>query len=88
MFDRNRAALNTIYSRALRSDPTLAGTVVLRLTISPDGAVTACEVVSSELEDEGLERRLVLRVRQFAFEDRTGAVAETTVTYPIDFFPG
>lgn len=86
VFDENRAALNTLYRRALRNDPTLRGTVVLRLVILPSGVVADCEIVSSELRDADLERRLVARVRQFDFGARD--VAVTTTTYPIDFFPG
>ena len=86
VFDENRAALNTLYRRALRNDPSLRGTVVLRLTILPSGQVADCEIVSSELGDAELERRLVARVRQFDFGARE--VAVTTTTYPIDFFPG
>lgn len=86
VFDENRAALNTLYRRALRNDPTLRGTVVLRLVILPSGMVADCEIVSSELRDAELERRLVARVRQFDFGARD--VAVTTTTYPIDFFPG
>lgn len=86
VFDENRAALNTLYRRALRNEPGLRGTVVLRLTILPSGVVAECEIVSSELGDAELERRLVARVRQFDFGARE--VAVTTTTYPIDFFPG
>lgn len=86
VFDESRAALNTLYRRALRADPTLQGTVVLRLTILPSGAVADCEIVSSELRDPVLERRLLARVRQLDFGEAEAAV--TTTLYPIDFFPG
>ncbi len=85
VFDRNKGAIYALYSRALRSDPTLQGRVVLQLTIAPDGTVTDCEVVSSELGDRELERRLVQRVLMFQFEDRD--VAPVTTTKPIEFFP-
>lgn len=87
VFDQQRAALNTLYNRALRNNPTLAGTVVLKLVILPSGEVADCSIVSSELGDADLERRLVARVRQFDFGARRD-VAVTTITYPIDFFPG
>lgn len=86
VFDQNKGALNAIYNRALRANPALAGKVVLRLTIAPGGEVTECEVVSSELGDPELERRLVARILLFGFGAKD--VAATTVTYPIDFFPG
>jgi hypothetical protein len=74
-----------LYSRALRRDPTLQGKLVLKLTIEPSGAVSACEVVSSELADDELLQKLVARVRMFRFQDKD--VATVTTTKPIDFFP-
>jgi TonB family protein len=85
VFDRNKGAIFALYNRALRIDPTLEGKLVLRLTISPNGEVTACEVVSSELGDPDLERKLVQRVMLFRFDSKD--VEPVTTTKPIDFFP-
>jgi TonB family protein len=85
VFDRNKSAIYALYSRALRDKPTLQGKVVLEVTIAPSGEVTACQVVSSELNDPELERKLVARVRMFRFENRD--VATITTTKPIEFFP-
>lgn len=85
IFDRNKGAIFSLYNRALRRDPSLQGKVVLRLTIAPDGTVTACEIVSSELGDAELEQKLVQRVKLFRFESRS--VEPITTTKPIDFFP-
>ena len=85
VFDKNKGAIFALYNRALRMDPTLEGKLVLRLTISPTGEVTACEIVSSELGDPELERKLVQRVKLFRFESRD--VEPVTTTKPIDFFP-
>lgn len=85
VFDRNKGAIYSLYNRALRKDPSLEGKLVLRLTISPAGAVTFCEVVSSELGDPELERKLVQRVLLFRFNAKD--VEAVTTTKPIDFFP-
>jgi protein TonB len=85
VFDRNKSAIYALYSRALRDKPTLQGKVVLEVTIAPSGEVTDCRVVSSELNDGELERKLVARVRMFRFEARD--VATMTTTKPIEFFP-
>ena len=85
VFDRNKGAIFALYNRALRNDPTLEGKLVLRLTIAPSGEVTFCEIVSSELGDEDLERKLVQRVKLFRFEAKD--VEAITTTKPIDFFP-
>lgn len=85
VFDKNKSAIYAIYNRALREDPRLQGKVVLRLTISPAGAVTACDIVSSELRAPELERKLVARIKQFDFGAKD--VNIMVVTYPIDFLP-
>jgi periplasmic protein TonB len=85
-FDRNKGAIYALYSRALRERPELQGKMVLEFTISSSGEVTACRVVSSELNDPELERKIVARVRQIRFPAR--AVESITTTKPIEFFPG
>jgi protein TonB len=85
VFDRNKGAIFALYNRALRQNPALVGKVVLQLTIEPNGTVSACEVISSELGDAELERRLVQRVLLFQFEAKN--VERITTTKPIDFFP-
>ncbi len=84
VFDQNKSSLFTLYNRELRKNPSLQGKVVLRLTIQPDGIVSSCEIVSSDLDSPKLERKIVSRVRLFNF----GAmpVDVKVVTYPIDFF--
>ncbi len=85
VFDKNKGAIYALYNRALRKDPGLQGKVVLRLTIEPSGAVSACEIISSELADPELERKLVQRVKLFRFLEKD--VLPVTTTKPIDFFP-
>ena len=85
VFDRNKGAIHALYTRALRDNPNLQGKLVLELTIGADGSVERCEVVSSELKDPELERKLVSRVKLFRFEAKD--VGTITVTKPIDFFP-
>ncbi|VAX03984.1 hypothetical protein MNBD_GAMMA20-1109 [hydrothermal vent metagenome] len=85
VFDRNKGAIYSLYSRALRKDPTLQGKVVLEITIASSGKVTACKIISSELNNPRLERRLVARVKMLNFGARD--VETLIVTYPIDFLP-
>lgn len=85
VFDRNKAAIYALYSRALRDNATLQGKVVVQLTISPGGEVTDCKILSSELKNEDLERKLVMRIKLFRFEAKD--VEVITTTKPLDFFP-
>jgi protein TonB len=85
VFDQNKGAIYALYNRALRDNPALQGKVVLRLTIQPDGSVSDCEIVSSELKDADLEKRLVDRVKLFRFKAKD--VGAISTTKPLDFFP-
>ena len=85
VFDRYKGALQNIYQRALRKDPTLQGKVVFELTINSAGKVVKCKIISSELGSKSLERRLVSRVKSFRFSAKN--VATVTVTMPIDLLP-
>ena len=85
VFDKYKGALQNIYQRALRKDPTLQGKVVFELTINAAGKVVKCIIISSELGSKSLERRLVSRVKSFRFAAKD--VATVTVTMPIDLLP-
>ena len=86
MFDRNKSALYALYNRALRDNPALQGKLVVQLEIAPSGAVTAVKLLSSELGDSELERKLLSRIKgfQFSAKDVEPLVARKT----IEFFPG
>jgi TonB family protein len=85
IFDRNKGAIYAIYNRATRSNPELQGKLVLEFTIAPSGDVTMCRVVSTELKDDELERKIISLVKLFHFEAKD--VETITTTKPIDFFP-
>ena len=85
VFDRNKGRIYSLYARALRDNAELQGKVVLELTISPSGELVMCRVVSSELKDPDLERKIIALVRLFRFDPKD--VDTITTTKPIDFFP-
>ncbi|HWI40037.1 MAG TPA: AgmX/PglI C-terminal domain-containing protein, partial [Verrucomicrobiae bacterium] len=86
LFDRYKAALYRIYNTELRKDPTLRGKMVLKITIEPNGVVSACGVESSNMNAAGFSEQIVERVRKFNFGPKDG-VPTTTILYPIDFLP-
>lgn len=86
VFDAQKSALYSLYQRELRQDPTLEGKVTLELVIEPDGSVSACQVVSSELGNPALEQRIAMRVQMFNFG--AASVETRKVRFPIDFLPG
>jgi len=84
-FDQNKSILYSIYNRERRRNPGLKGKIVLEITISASGKVTAVKVVSSELNSPRLEQRLISRIKTFNFGAQK--VKSLTVTYPIEFLP-
>jgi len=85
VFDKNKGRIYSLYARALRDNAELQGKLVLEFTIAPSGDVTMCRVVSSELKDPDLERKIIALVRLFHFDPKD--VDSITTTKPIDFFP-
>ncbi len=85
VFQKNKGGIFAIYNRALRKNPSLQGKVVLELTIDPSGVVSKVTILSSELNDKKLEKKLVLKIRKFKFAKAN--VTKISVTYPIDFLP-
>jgi hypothetical protein len=86
VFDRYKSAFYRDYNRALRSNPTLQGKMVLRLTIEPDGAVSMCQLQSTDMDAPDLAALVVNRVKTINFGAKEG-VQTVTIVYPIDFLP-
>lgn len=84
-FDQYGGKLNNAYQRALRDDPTMQGTVRLKLTVAPDGSVTAASVATSQLNNAELEAKILAIVKGFNF----GAyeVEIWSGTHDLNFFP-
>jgi len=85
VLERAKQSLYSIYNRALRDDASLQGKVVVEFTIAPNGSITECHIVSSELKNPELEQKLLARFRslQFGAED-----VDTLITkFPLDFLP-
>ena len=60
--------------------------MILRITIEPDGEVSACKIESTDLASAVLSTEIVERVRKFNFGVKDG-VPKITILYPIDFLP-
>lgn len=85
IFQKYKGAFYSMYNRALRKDPSIQGRVVVKLTITPSGTVSAATIISSDLANKSLERKIIARVKLMRFKARN--VKTVTVNYPIDFFP-
>lgn len=85
VFDRNKTAFYSLYLRALRSQMGLRGRFVFELEIQPDGSVSRCEMVSSELGQPELERKLLARIRLLNFGHKAAEIWRGK--YHIDFAP-
>jgi periplasmic protein TonB len=84
-FDKYYSQIFSPYQRALRKNPALQGRVRFNLVIQPDGSVSACTILSSELNDPALEKRLISKIKKMKFGAQN--VAVWTGPYLINFFP-
>ncbi len=87
VFEKNKSKLYSIYERARRKNPNLAGEILLELSIDETGKVMDVVLVSSSLNDASLERRIIARIKQFVFASQ-GRSGVTKLRYPIEFLPG
>jgi hypothetical protein len=85
VMDRNKGAIFSVYNRALRKDPMLSGKLVFDMEIEPSGVISALTLISSELADETLTKKILARIRMIRFEAED--VLTTRVNYSFDFLP-
>ncbi len=85
-FQRYKGKLFSIYNRALRTDPGLQGTILFKITINAAGTVINIKVISSEINNNKLVKRMRLRIKRFKFGAKPGA-SNFTFTYPLDLIP-
>ena len=84
---RSRAQLRRVYEQALKRSPGLAGRLVVRLVVGPDGKVRKAEVTNDTLHDARLARELLKVLRRLRFPKPAGG-GELVVSYPFVFAPG
>ncbi len=84
VFERHKAAVDSLYQDALALRPGLRGEVLLQLTIEADGSVSRCEIVHSALQHPELEAELLRLVRTLRFGAKP--VPPQLVNYPIRLF--
>lgn len=80
-----RKSFNKLYTRAQRDDPFLEGNVEIEFAVEPNGAVSYCKIVMSELNHPELEAKFCARMKLTNFG--TENVARTMRTVPFKFFP-
>lgn len=85
IMDKNKGAIFAIYNRALRKDPTLQGKHVFEMLIEPNGSISGVKLLSSELNNEALERKILSRIKLIRFPAER--VIKTRVNYSFDFLP-
>lgn len=84
-FDKYGGRLNNLYQRALRDDPTMQGTVRLKLTIAPNGTVTSAAITTSQLNNSELENKIIALVKSFDFGSYD--VEIWNGSHDLNFFP-
>ena len=82
---RTRTITGGCYMIGLASDPSLAGVVVVRFTINPDGSVVNVHVSTSNIGNRDVEECVVGAVTTWKF---AASSSTDTFEYPFAFEPG
>lgn len=85
VFARHQGSFYRHYNRALREDDELQGKVVLKFTIAPNGRITKVEIISSDLDHEELEAKILTKVRTLNFGAKD--VPPVTSDFTLNFYP-
>ncbi len=83
--DRHKSSFFTLYNRALRKTPSMQGEVIFNIVILANGKVSKVSIVSSELNNPKLERKLLTQIRAIRFT--TMNVLVWNDNYRISFIP-
>ncbi len=85
VFDRYKSSFYSLYRRAARKKLGLQGRVVFRIKIFPNGKVSECSIVSSDLKYVVLENKLIARIKLMDFGKKD--VVVWFDNFHIDFSP-
>jgi len=83
--DQYKSSFFTLYNRALRKNPSMRGEVIFNMVILANGRIKAVSIVSSELNDPKLERKLLAQIRSINFTAMN--VQTWNDNYRISFIP-
>ena len=78
------AAIQQCYERAKMDDQSLAGAMTVRITIAPDGAVTAAQVTKSTIGSPVVERCVTAEISRWQLPKPTGGNT-ASLLYPFVF---
>ncbi|MFW6245799.1 MAG: TonB family protein, partial [Fibrobacterota bacterium] len=73
------------YQKYLRRDPSLAGKITVRFTITSSGSISVVEILENTTGNDQLEREIVRKIRMWQFDEIPDG--DVSVTYPFVFSP-
>jgi len=79
----HKTSIRMSYEKYLKRDPSLAGKITIRFTISASGSVTKTEIVENTTGNSDLEEEIIRKIRMWKFEPITDG--DVSVTYPFVF---
>lgn len=85
VMDKNKGGIFAVYNRALRKNPALQGKLVFEMVIDASGLISELTLLSSELSDAMLSKKILTRIRMIQFGEED--VITTRVNYSFDFLP-
>jgi len=85
IFQRYSGAIEQLFLRARRENPALKGKVIFEVTIEPSGAVSACDVLLSDMNAEDFLEKIAETIKTINFG--ANDMPAKTIHYPVEFMP-
>ena len=82
---QKKGRLTNVYNRLLQNNENLQGNLIIEFVISPEGSVIKSQVLTSSIGNPSFEKALIREIRRWRFP--TVKTGQTTVLYPLSFFP-
>ncbi len=83
--DIHKGKIFAKYMKALKRNPSLNGKCTVKLSVAPSGVVNQASLIKSDLGDPEFESEILSEFKAINFGKER--VKETSITYPIAFFP-
>ncbi|HUU03502.1 MAG TPA: TonB family protein [Myxococcota bacterium] len=81
---KNLRSIQACYEKALRSNPSLCGKIVVSFTIGPKGTVTSARIASATIADYQMQADVLSVIRRMKFPKPTGG-GSINISYPFIF---
>jgi TonB family protein len=85
VIDNNSQQLRYLYNKRLRSGIKISGSLLVEMSINPNGDIGNIKIVQSNIGDQTFEADITERIKTWRFNQIPDSLGSLTVNYPFEF---